>query len=313
MGEFEKIRDKYFEGETSSAEDQEYMDFVDKGVSTDSGEKEFVGFIKKQQDLSLDENFDEALFEKLGIAERANSRRLWPLISGIAASILIFAAAYVFFADNNLQYESGLAQKIVTLEDGTLITMNKNSQLIVNEFSDEIRNVSLEGEAFFDVARDESRPFVISAGESTVRVLGTSFNIRNLKHEKNIEVAVSSGKVSFANNYDEVTLEREDMAIWEKGEPKIEKRTNLPNTTAWKSQTLEFQDARMEQVLKDLSRYYDIELQTNTSSIEDCRLNGTFENASIDEILSILEYSLNISHTRNGNNYVLSGKGCAIN
>lgn len=94
-------------------------------------------------------------------------------------------------------------KEIVFLPDGSLVWLSKNSSIVYpSAFSDKDRKVELKGEAFFDISRNEEKPFIINAGETKTRVLGTSFTIRAYENEDKVEIDVVTGKVSFTKSGD---------------------------------------------------------------------------------------------------------------
>ena len=234
----------------------------------------------------------------------------------IAASIALLVVAYSTIMNNYFnpkEYYALDTTKEITLADGSIITLNKNSTLsLFKDFGGETREVALSGEAFFDVKRDEQRPFIIQTGNSTTRVLGTSFNI-NAYQADHVSVTVLSGKVSFSSSNDEVILEKDDVAFYNKNENNIVKTENSDfNFLTWKTGVIRFENTSLQEVVQFLSAHYNIDILLESKEIQKCRITAVFDNYTLEEVLSALEHILSIQYTKHGNQIKVSGQECFI-
>jgi ferric-dicitrate binding protein FerR (iron transport regulator) len=204
----------------------------------------------------------------------------------------------------------------VLLADGTKIWLNEQSKLRYPEqFNTNTREVFLEGEAFFEVAENSQKPFLIHTQGAVTRVLGTSFNVRSYIIEPTIEVNLVSGKVAFglANKASDknVTLKPSQKAVLNKATQVITiSGTQDTNFLAWKTGTLVFQDATLRDALQAIEQYYKVKFAVADSPLLDCRFTGSFTKASLEDILQVFAFGSDISYQKKGNTYVLSGKGC---
>jgi ferric-dicitrate binding protein FerR (iron transport regulator) len=198
----------------------------------------------------------------------------------------------------------------ITLSDGSVIRLNKNSEVIISEnFMHGTREIELKGEAFFDVAHNPDQPFIIHANESDVEVLGTSFNVKSHPEDSNVQVAVVDGRVAFRNVNS--TPESETLSVTlskgQYGYMDIQKRTILvddlavENYLAWKSGRFEFENLTLQQVCTQLNRLYDIECSYSDLGIQNLMLTASFSNESVEKTLEVISLSLDIEyeHTEN--------------
>jgi ferric-dicitrate binding protein FerR (iron transport regulator) len=316
MGEVEKLMSKFLEGKTSLGDEKELRNKLQSGVSDDfEAELALDHLVVSNGLLTLSDDFDSRLLEKL---EESNpikkSRLLWPVVTGIAASLLLVATYFGLNSNNFETVATAGGNFQIKLADGSTITLNKNSKLqYPKEFDDDTRDVVLFGEAFFEISPDPNKPFIVKSGNSTTTVLGTSFNIRNYEDDDHIEVTVLTGKVSFSSKSNSELLLKGDRAALSKISNTIEKKSNQMkgNITSWKSKKLNFNDQLLGEVITDLERYFDISIEVKNRELLQCHFKGSFQNADMPEILRTLEYVFGISYEKQGKSYILSGKGCS--
>lgn len=204
----------------------------------------------------------------------------------------------------------------VTLPDGSTIVMNENSILSYEE-KFEKRNVTLVGEAFFDVERMEDSPFTISSGNATTTVLGTSFNVRAYPEEANVEVSVKTGKVALAvkeKKEASVILEAGAAGVVKKAEAKVETvELDNANADAWRTMKLEFDDVMMKDVITTLERYFDTDIEVSNEMLFECTYTSEFDKPDLDGILYIIGSTLNFEVEQENGRYLLRGEGCQPN
>jgi transmembrane sensor len=242
------------------------------------------------------------------------------LIRIAAAAILILAlgtASWLVFrsADSTIRMTAATLdqQKFgLTLPDGSTVDMNANSKLSYKLHISGVRMVKLEGEAWFDVKHDESRPFIIKAGNGTVRVTGTSFTVRTVPGTDRIEVYVESGNVQFyrsGKQEGKLSLKAGQMGVLEKNQL-TETAEVEPNRLSWKTRKLIFRDTRLGDVAGVLNRTYSQNIRFTNESLEDCLFTGTFDQEPIDSVVRVIQVAFGLEVGRDGRAYVFSGDGC---
>lgn len=179
----------------------------------------------------------------------------------------------------------------VTLEDGSVVTLNTDSRAVVR-IGEQRRDVTLaRGQALFEVARDETRPFVVSAGNRTVTALGTAFDVRILSDS--LEVVLIEGKVAVEQRVTEkpATGASDDIAVLKPGEqlvvttaradaaPQI-RRADVERAVSWREGHLIFHSDRLEHVIAEINRYRTQPLVLADSSLGDLRISGVVNTAN---------------------------------
>ena len=193
---------------------------------------------------------------------------------------------------------------IITLPDGTKIRLNAASTLIFpREFSREARQISLTGEAFFEVTEDPSRPFIINTGRFSTTVLGTSFNISAYASSQEIKVAVVEGKVFVENKQgkggkNSLTVTPKEMAVFNKASGKLNVHTfSYLKEIAWKDNIIHFENANMDEIIDELAKWYGVTFVLNKRITSNRDYTATYDNKSLEEILKGLSFAFNFKFT----------------
>ena len=265
--------------------------------------------------------FDEAAAkEKIRAAvKQISSKTRWLknrfLIPAAASILLLMGLGLIAFYtlkpghDDYLAYTSGNSTKEIVLPDNSHVLLNGNSTLYAPEvFSGNNRKVMIEGEGYFEVTRDETRPFRVKAGNTMIKVLGTAFNVKTEKESRNVSVFVSSGKVSFSKAGS--LLGNHILTPGTKGQYMASDReiktaaVTDQNYLSWKTGILRFDDAPVDEVCSALSRHYHKKI-TTTISDTNLTLTGSFYQESLEEVLNTIELTLDIKVTTNNAEFIL--------
>lgn len=188
----------------------------------------------------------------------------------------------------------------VTLEDGTEVWLNAQSQLRYPEsFGDSERHVQLEGEAYFKVAKDRERPFIVESAGQLVRVMGTEFNINSYRDDTNVYTTLVSGSVALKpvdSNSGELVLTPGHQAVFDKNDEHATVRSvDTGVVTSWRSGSFVFENQTLEQIMITLSRWYDFEYEFKDASVRDIVFMGSVPRyGEFSDVLHILEMSGNI-------------------
>jgi transmembrane sensor len=238
-------------------------------------------------------------------------------IPAAAAAVLAVGVSYYRHSAENGGYTpgSGATQTFATtigqrdsvrLADGTRVMLAPRSRLTVAAgYGDKMREVELQGEAYFDVHHDAAKPFVVHAGDADIRDLGTTFTVRATGGQ-GVRVAVTSGSVSLAqmtttaNAAAEVLRPGDAGTLGADGRTLVERGGTTEPDTAWTHGRLVFREAPVGTVRAELQRWYGIDLQID-SSFASRHLSMTFEGESVDRVLEVIGLSLGAEVTRQGN------------
>ncbi len=216
----------------------------------------------------------------------------------IAASFLALLTARYFYTtieDNSATiYASNDKVLTIDLADGSEVILNKNSQLTVSkDFSKSNRNVELIGEAFFDVEPSKTHTFKIKGGESTVTVIGTSFNVK--VNDNNCVVGVTTGKVKLndSDGQNEIILIKDEIGKHTFGDDRVTKqREPIDNISYWQKQNVVFKNTSIQSIVSQLMLMYDVDIQLSNPNISDCKVSVVSNQIAIDKVLSKVFLSL---------------------
>jgi ferric-dicitrate binding protein FerR (iron transport regulator) len=245
----------------------------------------------------------------------------------IAAALLVIAVAGFLVVNNKTEISSSQVSssleftssansfKEYSLPDGSIVKLNANSSLkIDSDFGDSNRIVTLVGEANFDVVRNENLPFIILAGNSRVKVLGTSFNLTSYL-DNDIELNVTEGNVEFSSIKNEGVKEqvtKGEMARMDKEGKSIKKDViKNVNFSGWWTRKFEFENTTLSEVIRNLEDAYWVEIEFNIE-IGNCPITGTYENKSIKEIVDLIDITFPNIEVKSfkENRIILDGKKC---
>jgi ferric-dicitrate binding protein FerR (iron transport regulator) len=246
----------------------------------------------------------------------------------IAASLLVFAtvALNIFYAQSLkkdpvawITKEVSRGQKSqLQLADGTLILINSDSKLSYPEYFDEKeRLVKLDGEAFFEVAKDTIRPFRVISGDVVTEVLGTSFNVQAYDVQDKIEVFVRSGRVAVSLNNNalkSVKLHPNDVATYNFSEGSINKSStnNADRHLSWKENYVYLENTTLEEFAATMERRFDLQIEFENRGIKNCQITGRIHQRSFKGIMDIVCESLGLKYAISERIVMISGGACVL-
>lgn len=202
----------------------------------------------------------------------------------------------------------------IILPDGSVVTLNRNSKLTFPQsFSGNMREVSISGEAFFEVKPDPSNPFVITAGQAQIKVLGTSFNVCAYPDEERVDVVVETGKVQVTSvvkaqtpSYNLILSPGEKGTVSNK-DFSLEKSLNADrNISAWRTHQFVFDQTPLSDVIAVLQKVYFANIQIVDPAINDLVLTASFNNQPVDFILDVIRLTFNLELTSMNGQYFLT-------
>jgi transmembrane sensor len=238
-------------------------------------------------------------------------------VAAVALILLGISAAAIYFISSD-----SLSRKIVvatansqvnyrvSLPDGSSIFLNRNSKLTYHSnFGRHSRAVALSGEAFFDIARDPSKPFTIDAGKASVRVVGTSFNVITNNPDSAVEVFVRTGKVVLSDNTGNKNLLLEPGFVGTMDSKVSDKKINSnPNYLSWQTKKLDYNGQTLDIVFRDLKHVYNMNIVADDPSILDETWSITIDNKSPEIIIQLICGSFILGYSKDGDIYHLVRK-----
>jgi ferric-dicitrate binding protein FerR (iron transport regulator) len=232
-----------------------------------------------------------------------------------AAIFIVIFGVYFFIANRSNSQQlltvyvpKGENHQII-LPDGTNVILNSNSTLkYPSSFSKKKREVQLTGEAFFDVTKNESKPFIINlTSNMNIKVLGTSFNVKAYPEDSKNVTTLFTGKIELT--YKNKTTIKSVMLPGNKADfnkttntMSISKTNSDNDVLAWKNKMLVFKNESLKDIVNELNRFFDVEIQIKNKSLEDHIFTASFNKGiPLNEILHILEISGNIKFNKKSN------------
>jgi transmembrane sensor len=282
--------------------------------------------LQNQQKVDVD-----AAWTKLGIAKKneiqpSDIQEVKPVVKlnwlnnvlKVAAVLVVlfglwFVAARQFMIPKNdvLTFTSGNQSIEKILPDGTKILLSKNSEITYPKvFEGDTREINLTGEGFFDVHHDSAHPFIIHTQGTDVRVLGTTFNVR--AYNTQVQVLVKTGRVQFSKNDSKVILTKGQKAEILANDDTIIKSEVGEEKEAIKEKrnSFVFDKMTLGEVAETLSKQFNVEIVFTKDKIKNCKLTATFENENLDNIISVIAETFNLTSAHEKNGIVLDGAGC---
>ena len=318
---------RYLSGQTTESEVQELESWV---LAAPENKAHFIdlkkawmvsGMAGAPAEVDLDgtwKNLSDTVFtpEKIvGLKPRRVGRRWIGIAAGIAAAALVGASLLLFpFGRKGQQIAAANKAEFIELPDGSKVNLNQSSRMAYDIAADRgVRKVVLEGDAFFNVARNEAQPFVVSAGEIEIEVLGTAFYVDSRDDLPQIQVIVESGSVAVRAGREEIILESGQMATFLKSEGQLigEQSTN-DNYKSFITRKLVFSGTPLREVIFTLNRHFQSSIILGNPALADCSLVATYEQKSLEAILILIEASLvgvKANRMEDGS-IVLSGERC---
>jgi transmembrane sensor len=286
----------------------------------DSEDSAWRDMEKRMHDLSVNETFliKEEMMYKAGI--------FWKAAACFLAVAACFAGFFFLvenkaapFAEIQPSPEHSVItpndeHRLVVLPDGSKVWINGNSKLTsAPAFNDKTREVTLHGEAFFDIRHDPGRPFIITTGKVKTTVLGTAFNIRAFPGEKAVTVTVTRGKVlvEAENNKGGMITANQQITLDLPSEQLEAHTVDAEAVSQWIKDDLVLYNITLGEVEEILEERYSVDIRFDNTVLKNCRFTSTFfQHASLDEVLTAICLVNGAAHEIHDQVITIYGKGC---
>lgn len=205
-----------------------------------------------------------------------------------------------------IKVDNGKHQEI-ELPDGTKVILNAGSFIkYPQKFSAYARNIEIDGEAFFDVTKDEEKPFIVHTDKVNIKVLGTSFNVKSYNTDEQTTISVKTGKVQVDMDEAMTRLTANEQLILDKRTGEFQKRNeNVKHATSWINGGLYFNKTHIFNVVQELERMYNCKIIFQEGNIYDDYIYGEHDNKSLESVLNSIQHSTNIKYKKEGNKIIL--------
>lgn len=316
----------------TEAEEAEFMDAIQQSQHEVHFKNLMDQLWRENQGKSLSpyqsQSIISAILERGGKIVRLQKPPAYFSLAKIAAClafIIICSGAAFFYFNNEISPVSPNSTEaldlrqpgFIKLPDGSTVVLNGGSKLEFPEsFAGDTREVTLTGEAYFDITHDPIRPFVVHTGKVRTTVLGTAFNIKAYPEQSDITVTVTRGKVKVSDDKQVFGIVNPDQQITfnKNREVTEQKAVDSYEVTAWIEKDIYFEDATIDQAVSQLEKRFGVTIILNNSRINDCKFTATFvKGEDIEQILRVLCDFNNATLTANGNNnFEIHGGTCPL-
>ena len=299
---------------------------IDKNANDSIAEAQVNARVEDAQTNTAEKNHQVNAFSGIRHeeAEAPRLKKRKPFRSKVLKYCIAAAAAAALFLTGAATSElvTGKRQETVlmassenissyTLPDGSKVWLNKNSWLTYSQkFGKRTRQVTLKGEGYFEVNRDERRPFIVKMQNNLdIKVLGTTFNACNYPSLNKADVILRSGSVQVSDNGRNkyVILKPNQKFTWNEGSAEISS-VNAMNCCRWFEHRLVFDNVKLKDILENLSHKYQTEISLNVGNLADKHMSMTIRDESVEDILDILTTLLPIRWRYQGAEIIIENK-----
>ena len=307
------IINKYLAGEASEAEVKDDFRWID---SDSENRKEFIQYKKvwaltSKTTGNQDENWTTISSKLVVPKKHLNNINYWVVAAGF---LLVFGLGmmmqyilpqksqeqFSYLAETRIEVPLGQMSNVV-LPDGTTVHLNSGTKLVYSgKFNSGERIVSLEGEAFFDVTKDQAHPFVIKTNLLDFKVYGTSFNLQAYPEDKVINTTLVEGSLGIIGKSGSEIIRLvpgENATYSEDGRQLQVGKVNLEMYTSWKDGLVTFRNEKLKDIARKIERWYNVEIVIKNARLgEELYLGTILKNKPVDQILEVFALTSSLKY-----------------
>jgi transmembrane sensor len=308
-----RILEKFLQKEATSSEIRQLSEWLCRPES----QKELSDYFARKWesaphtiDLELQSNMLEVLREKIAPRPKQLPHRMFKVMKYVAAIVLPFVIGVGSYLladkisssrDKDMVVSVDNGQKAaLQLPDGTKVWLNSGSHIRYDKsYNKQDRIVSFEGEAYFEVAKDKKRPFIVKVGAVSVRAVGTAFNVKGYDNDNTITATLMEGKIDVFDSKSSIRLSPNEKITFDKNRLTFEKAQIYDANIAsqWKNNRLAFDSETLEDIGKALERMYNVQMVFDTEAIKQIRFSGTIKNNSLESVLQLISLTSPIDYS----------------
>lgn len=319
-----KTIDRFLQGRLSGQEENKLFEWF---RTPDTKESLFASYQERLDNASdeLDDDVQQRMLNHIGLkikeAEQARKIRKLSLryrMTQIAAAcILLFGGLGFYFLQEGRQASSeelivrvDRGQKAsMELPDGTLVWLNSDTKMKYNNaYNRKDRIIRLDGEAYFEVAKDRNKPFIVQVNDMEIEALGTAFNVKAYSADDDISATLMEGSVAVASDNDRVLLSPNENISYNRSTHQSVK-TTLYNTdliSAWRNGRIVFNGETLGEAAVMLERIYNIRIVFETEDIKNYTFLGTIKNNSLSNVFEIMSLTVPITYAISDSSVIIS-------
>ncbi len=306
---------KFLNG-TITANEEKLLEKFDASLIIKNEDRVFKSDDHKKQ-------LGKKLLHKIDSKQNKKSKKSWLKVAAAIAVIINLGVVAYFGLNAGNKIPETVSQIVETtdwgkrkdfvLSDGTEIKLNSGSTISFPEkFIGNTREVTLIGEAFFNVAKNPDKPFIIKSGDVCTTVLGTSFNINAYPKSDDISVTVATGKVQIGAKNSLVYLLPNEQGVFHKKLDSISKKdVDITGLLNWQKGILKFDDITLKEALVHLEKWYGVTFVISNEQRLECHISASFDNETLSNVLESISYVKNgLSFQPLKNNQILIKGNC---
>ena len=307
------IINKYLAGEASEAEVKDLFSWID---SSPENREEFIQYKKIWVLTSKPEAHQEINWdpEFVNSGKSGNVRRLATYTKYAAAVVIILglgmllqyvagpknSPTYAYLSDTQIEVPKGQMSSVI-LPDGTKVQLNSGSKLVyASGFNSGERTVNLEGEAFFNVAKDKKHSFIIKTKSLDFKVYGTSFNVQAYPEDNEVNTTLVEGSLGVVGKTgDEIArlVPGENANFKEENKKLVVSNVDLELYTSWKEGMVTFRNEKLKDIARKIERWYNVQIVINNPKLADELYMGTImKNKPIDQLLEVFKLTSSLNY-----------------
>ena len=321
----EEILTKYVNG-TYTKEELEILIEAARGRKDDEAFEQNMDNIWEEAEsveettLQIKKHEEEAKYLLKQISRFPKTFTLKPFLKYVAVILFMIIGAWtVYYVSEEIMTDEvayitvsvnkGERQR-VTLPDGTGVILNSNTRLKYPvDFEGKTRSVEIDGEGFFDVAKDPDKAFIIHTADADIRVLGTSFNVKAYNEDEAVAISVKTGRVQVDIENATLKLLPNEQLVLERTSREYSKHNeDIRKVMLWTDGKLYFNKASIQSVALELQRIYDCKIELDFEIMHDDYLYGVHDNQSLEAVLKSIKYSTGIDYRKEGKRIILYRK-----
>jgi transmembrane sensor len=255
------------------------------------------------------------IFGKISNSSKPKTTRI--TISSLwwkAAAVLLIAICGWWLVNNNFKKQSPMLTSVImtkgsldsiVLSDGSRIWLNAGSEIKYPEKFSSKREITLTGEAYFEIAHDQNHPFIIHSGSTQTQVLGTKFTIRSFPSENLASVIVTEGKVSFGASQHVILTHGKKGTYDKQSGQTLASDNDNPNFMAWKTKEFNFDGQPLKSVFKSLAEVYHFKYRFENANMQERKLTAKFTQRPLDEIIQSIAIAANVNILSKSNSFII--------
>lgn len=311
MTSLKKLAEKYLQGELSEMDKERLLFMIKNDNSIDAWLRASIEMADEVMPESIRNRVISNVYAASHNTASSRSCTAKSFFKRAVASFVIAVVAmcmgaflYHYFVNTNsvtgmLEVATNMGERsTITLPDGTLVTLNAKTTLQYDcSLSEGVRKAIVNGEAFFDVAKDTKHPFIVCANDVEIECLGTAFNVRNHEEESTVSVVLVDGKVRVQAGESELTMEPNNRIVFDKHTMALAKHhVESSNYLCWLNNEVRYNNQTLEEIVGELARNYNMNIIITSDELRHERFTGYLGKSSLRNVLEVLSLTSGVKY-----------------